>query len=78
MSDPREQIAEKLADVYAYKGSELYAHFVDLLGLLSDSYDEDLRTVSADKLGFKQGASAQVRVLKENLIHGELLDLPKV
>lgn len=78
MIDPRTQVVEKLADIYPYKGTELYANFVQLLGLIERSYDEDLRTVSVEKLGFKQGASAQVRVLYDNLIRGEHGDIPKV
>lgn len=78
MTDIREQIAEKLAEVHAYRGSEVYAQFVILLGLLGDAYDEDLRTVTPDNLRYKQGASAQARLLREILISGSTGDIPKV
>lgn len=78
MTDIREQIAEKLAEVHAYRGSEVYAQFVNLLGLIGDSYDEDLRTVSVEGLRYKQGASAQARLLREILISGNAGDIPKV
>lgn len=78
MINPREQIAEKLADVRAYRGSDLYTHFFDLLGFIADAYDEDLRTVSLENLRYKQGAAAQVRLLRESLIDGTAGDIPKV
>lgn len=74
----REQLAEQLETVFAYKGSELYAHFVSLLGTLDRCYDDDFRQVTPDGLRFKQGAASQVRVLRDVLIRAEMGDLPKV
>lgn len=78
MTDIRDQIAEKLAEVIAYRGTELYLNFVQLLGLIESAYDEDLRTVSVENLRYKQGASAQARLLREILISGGTGDIPKV
>lgn len=78
MTDIRVQIAEKLAEVHAYRGSEVYTQFVNLLGLIGGAYDEDLRTVTPENLRYKQGASAQARLLREILISGGAGDIPKV
>lgn len=78
MVDARELLAEKLADVYAYKGSELYAHFVSLLGLMESCYDEDFRTIAPESLKYKQGAACQIRILRNCLIKAEAGDLPRV
>lgn len=78
MADARELLHEKLADVYAYKGTELYAHFVSLLGLIENCYDEDFRTITPENLRHKQGAVQQISVLKNCLIRPESGDLPKL
>lgn len=76
--DARDQLAEQLETVFAYKGSELYAHFVSLLGTLDRCYDDDFRQVAPDGLRFKQGAASQIRVLRDVLIKAEPGDLPKI
>lgn len=73
----RDQIAEKMAEIEAYYGTDLYAHMVQLLKLLQDAYDEDLRTVTVENLRYKQGASLQVRLLRDFLIEPKAGDIPK-
>lgn len=73
-----QELYDKLTEVQAYRGHELYAAFVHLLGLIDNSYDDDLRVVSPDSLRFKQGAARQCSVLREALISGNADLMPRV
>ena len=71
-------VLDKLAEVQAYRGTELYAAFVHLLGLIDDSYRDDLIDVSPENLRLKQGGAKQCRKLREALIDGTDTVVPKV
>lgn len=70
--------SDRLADVQAYRGTELYKAFVDLLGAIDECYGDDLRAVTPDGLRFKQGGSRQCALLREALINGNANAVPKV
>lgn len=61
-------LASALSACAEYRGSELYSAVVKLMDCLIASYKEDLLTVTADKLQFKQGAAAQASAIREALI----------
>ena len=69
--------AERLADVQAYRGTDLYKAFVDLLGAIDECYGDDLRSVAPDGLRYKQGAAKQCGLLRDALISGRTA-VPKV
>ena len=73
----RKRVTDRLADVQAYRGTELYKAFVELLGAIDDCYGDDLRSVSTEDLKFKQGGSKQCVLLREALISGGVA-IPKV
>jgi len=73
-----EELLDRLIEVQAYRGHDLYAAFVRLLGALSDSYNEDFRCVAPDGLRFKQGAAKQCDALREVLIDGGTEVMPRV
>lgn len=72
----QKRAADLLIQAQAYRGTELYRAFVDLLGAIDDCYGDDLRAVSPDGLLFKQGASKQCAVLRDALITGRAI-VPK-
>lgn len=79
MDKSHEAVFDKLDEVKAYRGHELYAHFVHLLGLIDEAYDGDFRSVSPETLKLKQGGSLQCRLLREELISQEAPSvIPKV
>lgn len=74
----QDAVADKLSEVQAYRGHELYAAFVHLLGLIDDSYRDDLVEVSPEGLRLIQGAAKQCRKLRQALIDGDDHFLPKI
>ncbi len=77
----RAQLADELLNTVQYRGSDLYAQFVRLLDRIEACYCEEMLTVSVDQLRYKQGAAAQVRVLRNLLVDARtdaITDLPKV
>lgn len=77
----RARLADKTADVLAYRGSELYAQFVQWLGCVEECYREELLTVDVEHLRYKQGAAAQVRAMMDSLLDPSRVgfnELPKV
>ena len=77
----RNALAEQMADVLAYRGTDMYAQFVQLLNCIEDCYRDDLLSVAEANLRYKQGAAAQVRILRDLLIDRDSAsfnDLPKV
>ena len=74
----RREMMDKLAEVQQYRGHELYAAFVHLLGLIDDSYNADLRSVDESGLRMKQGGARQCAVLREALLRGDNSIMPKV
>ena len=77
----RAALAEQMLDVLAYRGTDMFAQFVLLLGCIDECYREEMLTVTPDRLLYKQGAAAQVRALRNQLINSRtdsISDLPKV
>ena len=62
------RVSEALATVAAYRGTDLYRHFVSLLEAVEDGYRDDLLTIEKKQLRFKQGAAAQLRALRVALL----------
>ena len=74
----RAKLAQKVADVLAYKGSALFIEVVALLDAIDECYREEMLTVTPESLRYKQGAAAQARVLRNLLVDANTMDLPKV
>jgi hypothetical protein len=77
------KLAAQLATVAAYRGSDLYGHFIGLLDCLRECYRDDLETLKPEHIAFKQGAAAQCRNLRAALLNAspdvtQIMDLPKV
>lgn len=76
--DNRNQIKEKLIDIFEYKGTPVYLHFIELMDLLDEAYSDDMRTVKPENLGTIQGASKQLRLIKDSLVKTNVNDIPKL
>lgn len=77
----RTKAADKLADLLAYRGNGAFTEMVALLDALDACYAEEMLTVKPEQLLYKQGAAAQVRVLRNALVSARndvITDLPKV
>ena len=74
----RAKLRAALANVIEYKGSGLFIEVIGLLDAIEDCYKEELLTVPAESLRYKQGAAAQVRILRNILTEPNSVDLPKV
>jgi len=77
----RSVAAEAMADVLAFRGSSAFSGVVRLLDALEDCYREEMLTVKPENLLHKQGAAAQVRLLRNALVFARpdsITDLPKV
>lgn len=72
------EITQRLSAIHAYAGTELYAEVFGLLNAMVTAYDEDLREVSIENLRFKQGASKQIRALRESLLQHDRVLSPKI
>lgn len=67
IEDIRARIARESADFLLYRGSEQTRQLAELYDALIDSLFEELATVSAEKLAYKQGALAQLKALRKSL-----------
>ena len=77
----RAKAADKFADLLAYRGNGAFTEMVELLDALEACYAEELLTVTVEQLRYKQGAAAQLRVLRNALVSARsdlITDLPKV
>lgn len=78
MIDNRHAVMTAAKDLQGFAGSAASVALLALLDALDTAYSEDLRTVSPDQLGRKQGAAAQVRALRKVLVGHEESPIPKV
>lgn len=74
----RQALAERLAEVRDYRGSDLYTAFVRLLMALDDCYSEELRSADLPRLYEFRGAAAQCRALQDALLDRRELTTPKI
>jgi len=74
----RSKLRSALANVLEYQGSGLFVEVIGLLDAIEDCYKEELLTVPAESLRYKQGAAAQVRLLRNCMAEFNANDLPKV
>lgn len=77
----RAKAVDKLADLLAYRGHASFVAMVEALDALEACYAEELLTVTVEQLRYKQGAAAQLRVLRNALVSARsdlITDLPKV
>jgi hypothetical protein len=74
----RDKLADQLALVNEFAGSDCHTEFIRLLHLLDECYDDDFRMTKPESLGYYQGASQQVRLLKSVLLDGRTGVLPKL
>lgn len=74
----RQALADRLAEVRAYRGSDAYTAFLRLLMAIDECYSEELRTAELPRLHEFRGASAQCRALQDALLDRRELTTPKI
>lgn len=77
----RAKATQALSELLDYRGSAAYGAVIHLLDALDDCYREEMLTVKPDWLLHKQGAAAQVRLIRDAMVftpQGKITDLPKV
>ena len=71
---------ENLKALQQFRGSEVYGLLVKLLTDIDEIYREEMLTIPAEKLAFKQGGAKQTRALLDALLEvseGFFVDVPK-
>ena len=61
----RATIAKEGAEFKQYRNSDQMRQFFTLLDALIDDHKADLVTITAEKLQYKQGAIAQLQILRD-------------
>lgn len=77
-ADPRAELRAQLVTVREHMGSDGVREVVRLLDLMREVYRDDLERVEPGNLQMKQGASRQVRLLREALTAASSQDTPIV